>query len=165
MTILLAVDPGINGCGIAQFVNGVLEEACYVTNFATKADSNYQRAGQMAQRIWHEHVRPLSPPTILAVEHPQIYRAGRGGENPANLLPLAAVGGALAALALRAGTQDIRAILPAVWKGQAPDRVVVARVDDKLTEREKDFIEVCSKSYMHNVTDAIGIGLYTLGRW
>ncbi len=54
-------------------------------------------------------------------------------------------------------------VFPAQWKGQVPKKIMNARVLSRLSPQERLRIED-SGSKTHNTIDAVGIGLYRLGR-
>ncbi len=97
----------------------------------------------------------------LVLEVPQVYRQGLQKGDPADLIELAGVDGALAALITAGKTTGY---LPQRWKGQVPKEIHHKRILAKLSETEKAAIEPTPASLLHNVYDAIGIGLFHLGR-
>lgn len=142
----LAVDPGINGLGLAYFDTNLLVSARYVPN---------DKKTLLPERIfaldlpdaWHCRV----------IELPKVYTASLQKGDPNDLIKLALVVGRLT-------TANTVYLLPQDWKGQAPKEAVHERVFLRLSETEKGAIEPCPKSLLHNVFDAIGIGLHYLGR-
>lgn len=163
--MLVAVDPGINGCGVAVFERQLLTRAFYCKNDCPKAQKDhYYRAAAMAAAVWDITVALKPCPQSLIVEYPRVYRAGKGKGNPSDLLLLTAVGGALAVLAYRQGVPHIQTVEPEQWKGQLPKEISHARILATLTSQEKCNIVACAQSYMHNVLDAIGIGLWRVSR-
>jgi hypothetical protein len=153
----LAVDPGLHGCGVALFRRSDLVEATYVAG---------QDEGQRAE-IWLAMVvavrafvggRDLSH---FVVELPQVYIQARQKGDPNDLIHLAAVVGGLC-MAFEKSSQRI--YLPAEWKGQVPKDIVHARARARLSEAELGRITCRKKSLMHNVLDAVALGLKFLGR-
>lgn len=56
-------------------------------------------------------------------------------------------------------------IEPQRWKGQLPKKRCNEIVEGKLSPTEKRFLnDIKPKSAQHNVLDAIGIGLFAVGR-
>jgi len=55
-------------------------------------------------------------------------------------------------------------VFPATWKGQLKKHVCHARIDLALTPGERKIIPKLAKTYLHNMLDAVGIGLWYLGR-
>jgi hypothetical protein len=76
-----------------------------------------------------------------------------------------------AASCLLAGSlkpREIRFVTPHEWKGSLPKEVCHARIQKKLTPAELGILAVASSkirgSLVHNLWDAVGIGLFALGR-
>lgn len=64
--------------------------------------------------------------------------------------------------------QRVITVKPGAWKGQVPKEEMCRRILDILTEEERALFERCMigklKSLHHNAIDAIGIGLWAVGR-
>lgn len=157
---ILAVDPGIRGCGVALFDDKRLYRAEYVKNPANKGD-DLQAVREMAFAISSEfHIAELNE---IVVEQPCIYAHEKFDKNPNNLLPLRAIGGALS---VRYAYSKVTQYLPPEWKNNMPKGAgFEKRVMDRLTSSERDSIQQYPRSIMHNVYDAIGLGLFHLGRF
>jgi hypothetical protein len=99
------------------------------------------------------------------MEYPQIYRRERGskGENPNDLLDVACVAGAILAT-VRA--LQFYLVYPAAWKGQVPKAIHNERVCKHLAPDELRTLEAAKvpSRLKNNAIDAIGIGLWYLGR-
>ena len=151
MTTLLAIDPGLRGCGVALFEDDCLVRCAYVKNTQREA------RGPKAWRAMGEAVLKwldLSQVDLLVLEVPQVYVRGKG--DPADLIELAGVDGAIAALVDGRKTEGY---LPKEWKGSVPKDVYQARFEKTLTASEKVMIQQSSApSLRHNVTDAVAIG-------
>jgi len=155
---MICIDPGLRGCGVAYFnaASKQLVRAEYVKNPITegrgpKAHCSMARA--IADQTFLSH--------DIVLEFPRIYPGVRG-EDMNDLLDLAGVDGAIAAL-LCSATHTIRHLFPSDWKGQVPKAKMNARVLKQLSLLERDNI-VTAGSKDHNTLDAVGIGLYVLGR-
>jgi hypothetical protein len=104
----------------------------------------------------------------LCFEWPRIYQRGdnRTKGDPNDLRPLWAVGGAIAC---RLSEFLPYTVEPAGWKGQLTHEAVEFRVEGRLDDAEaavyKAALKAAGKTYGHNVTDAVGIGLYFVGRF
>ena len=104
------------------------------------------------------------PPTgyakRLVIEVPEIYP--RQPVPPNDLIALAFMAGRYVGR-----HENAHFVLPKRWKGNMPKEVCAARIEAALTSEEKRILAACgaSKGQMHNVIDAIGIGLYALGRF
>jgi hypothetical protein len=57
-------------------------------------------------------------------------------------------------------------VLPSTWKGSVPKRVMNDRVLSRLVEAERSLLPRRPRAgdYDHNMLDAVGIGLWKLGR-
>lgn len=135
--MLIAIDPGVQKCGFAFYQNTKLVKAGYEPDSA----------------IWAADV--------LIIEMPRIYPGSGQQKGDLNdLLDLAAVVGRLES------TYSVNSrlrVFPAQWKGQVPKKIMNARVLSKLSIEERLVIpEIGVK--VHNVIDAVGIGLWYLGR-
>ena len=115
MSRLLAIDPGILGCGIAQFRDGLLVDAFYTKNTIGKEGTTAQRVGGMGKTIG------TCPISGLVTECPQIYSLGKGKGNPNQLIPLAQIGAYVAAL--HPGAVWIQ-YLPREWKGNIKKEIM-----------------------------------------
>ena len=101
---------------------------------------------------------------MLVIEWPQVYRAGKSKGDPADLLPLVGVGMCLAGL-LHPGA--IKSPTPAEWIGQLPKSTTGdpwasargQRIGSRLSDVERGRVVPS-----HDAVDAVGIGLYCLGR-
>lgn len=158
--IVLAVDPSVACTGAALFVDGVLH-ACGIV--PTKSDEPLElRVRRVACAF------PSAPearrPDVLVIEYPQAYRRERGskGEDPNDLIAVGCVAGAILAT-VRA--LQFHLIYPASWKGQVPKDIHNERVRKRLAPDELRTLEAIRPAgKAHNAIDAIGIGLWYLGR-
>ncbi len=103
----------------------------------------------------------------LLVEIPQERVVGGGRRAPAN---------DLIRLAFRAGTvvggvhhMHRYEVLPVTWKGTLPKDVCARRVIERLMFDEGQTLDASLRNLApnvrHNVLDAVGLGLYAVGRW
>lgn len=168
MSTLLAVDPGIRGCGAALFDGSRLVAAAYVKNPITSGNrANEAAAVGHAVALWVHETHYWRVIDFVVVEWPQIYasriRAGRTKEDPNDLLALA---GVVSVVAAEVGNDtDAASYAPAEWKGQVPKEVMCARIVARLDEAERAIVEaVLPASKRHNAIDAVGLGLRHLGR-
>jgi len=117
----------------------------------------------MGEAAYHSTVAELRKPELLVTEfvseYPQVYARGPG--DPADLIELAGVVGAVG-YAIR--SMKSSSYLPRSWKGQVPKDVMCARIEGRLSPEEKAAIRPCPTSLRHNVLDAIGVGLFHIGR-
>lgn len=135
----VSIDPGVNASGIATWRGNQLIAARY-----------YKPSGQ-----WVGY--------SLVIEKPQIYQGRKQKGDPNDLIDLAIEVGVLSTL-FSDGTVTL--VKPREWKGQVPKEVMLKRILSKLTADELQLIKGLglSKSQSHNVVDAVGIGLWALGR-
>lgn len=161
--MILAVDPGIRGCGCALFSGGRLYSVAYVKN-GTRSKNVVRDAESMARDVW----RWAGDVDELVVEWPQIYatriRSGESTGDPNDLLGLAAVDGAVAA---HMWETPVARYLPREWKGQLTKEACHHRIQTRLDEGEMARLTQASEeagSLAHNAWDAVGIGLHHLGR-
>lgn len=178
--ILLAIDPGLRGCGAVLFEDGVLRAAAYVRGEGVpEVLLMLARATALGVERWVvERIDERLPSLFgvreavdrLVLELPQTYggRASRGDAN--DLIALAAVDGAIAALFPLASVQAVR---PHEWKGSVPKPksargkyIVQERVWERLSAEERGrVVWPKAEKLKWDVADAIGIGLWALGRF
>lgn len=163
----LANDPGVNN-GSALFEDGVLRAVAL-----TRSQGGAFGWEQVAQDVYHWALRAGDARAgsqafgcaadTLVLEWPQVYQGGRQKGDPNDLLPLAALNGALRALF---PAPRLHLPKPSDWKGQVPKDIMGARILSKLTAEEKAVWNAAQfpKSLAHNVLDAVGLGLYSLRR-
>lgn len=160
--IRLAIDPGIRGCGVAIFEDSTLEEALYIKN-PSKTGNGIPEIATMAEGIYEWLGGSCCGPDVrrLILEWPQIYRAGRSkaGVDANDLLPLAGLNCMLAKM----WPAVVQVYKPHEWKGQVPKVIMCDRIRSRLSETELTKISG-TKSVLHNVWDAVGLGLHDLGR-
>lgn len=166
--VLVTLDPGIRGCGLAYYLGGELRAATYVRNPIKSGDGTAAVAAMVEQlthrlSLWGA---ASQAPRALAVERPQIYTYGKGKGNPNQLIPLAEIGAGLAC-AMRWGA--LHTYLPREWKGTIDGDTMVARISatgpaSLLSADEHARVDLPCASLAHNAWDAVGIGLHRLGR-
>ena len=156
MKRVVAVDPGLRGCGVSVFDDGVLMRAQYMTN-PEKTGDGMEAILAMALMCYHEAEE-------VVVEFPHVYAGSKSKGDPHDLLVLAAIDGAIGAYASRDGAK-VRRIFPSEWKGQLDKDACWRRVEGRLTEPEKRAISWPCESLRHNVADSVGIGLFAVGRF
>ena len=136
--MIIAVDPGKNTIAWAAFTNQSLIAAGIKTDGLVSWVA--ERAGIFSRVI---------------IERPQIYPQSKG--DPNDLIDVAITVGLCLTL-----SQFSTIYRPREWKGQVPKKIHNARALDKLRPGERHILGELVKN--HNVIDAIGIGLYYLGR-
>jgi hypothetical protein len=155
--LMLSIDPGVRGCGVALFRGTELEQGVYVEghSHAQRAESWLAMVGSIKDFIGARVVDQL------VVELPQVYVTARAKGDPNDLIQLAAVVGGLCVAFEKARS---KVYLPAEWKGQVPKEIVHARALQRLSTDERSRISCRKKALLHNAMDAVSIGLKYLGR-
>jgi hypothetical protein len=164
---LLALDPGIRGCGVAIFRDRRLTDCAYVKN-PIKTGATIDVSVSMGSKVvsWFLERAGRNFDEVI-VEYPRVYQRGGGKSkgDPNDLLPLVAVD---AVVVGSPAWVKIRQVFPSDWKGQASKGAVRTRVVARLDAAEMKVLEAGEKearSLAHNVTDSVGIGLFALGRF
>jgi hypothetical protein len=167
VSLLVSCDPGIRVAGLAVFRDGALAHAELLRNPAKKArgpEAWWAMAGVARSRVealMLARTELSSEVHEFVVEVPQIYRFGKVRVDPDDLIQLAGVGGAVGSvLRPRAAT----GYYPRQWKGSVDKQVMVERILSRLSLAEKKALAPCPPSLAHNQVDAVGLGLYHLGR-
>lgn len=163
--IVVAIDPGVKGSGVAVFHGTFL----WVASYRTSGD-----IFDAAFNPEHLTYPKMQTPVRIVLEKPQVYRTGRLKGDPNDLIDVAVAGGEMLGRALerfrRCGIDPasivVEKIVPAVWKGQLPKEVAQERIERALASHEVTcIVEPHPASLMHNVWDAIGIGLWAVKRF
>lgn len=162
MPHLICLDPGKRHSGIAIFDPAkTLRAATVVKNLRGMKEER----GAVCQAMADEIVQLVSLSVVhrdreLVIEWPQVYQRSRSRADPDDILHLAGVCGAVAAgLACR-----VHSYQAGEWKGQVDADAMTWRIEQQLSEAERARIHVSQSSLRHNAVDAVGIGLYHLGR-
>lgn len=155
--LLLAIDPGLRGCGVGLIDNGRVALGRYIANPGPKT-----LRGPMAWRYMAEELpRKLYIKDVaeVVIEQQQVYRGARGRiGDPSDLLELAGVVGAVT---VAFSHLPVIGVLPRLWKGQVNADVMTHRIEfEQMTEEERATIEEHRSTLRHNVIDAIGLGLW-----
>lgn len=153
---MVAIDPGINGCGMACFEDGLLVWAKYVKSFAHTTAKMEERVYGMANAVVVADPARLRGGWIF--ERPRVYLGKK--VNPDDLIPLAEIGACLMGIV----GMPLKIYRPHDWKFSVDGDVMVERIKDRLSTLEHRRIILPSKSLAHNVYDAAGLGLAHLGR-
>ena len=169
---MVALDPSVRSAGVAIFRAGVLTDATTIKMKPTEDEYPPARCLRMANDIVDWVVDRNARPRVLAVEWPG--KSWRGDAR--DLHGLAGVAGAvagmlsLASIANGSALSCISAEAPE-WTGGLPKSTTskgystsarALRICSKLTNREMLVWETLTS---HDVIDAIGLGLWVLGRF
>jgi hypothetical protein len=145
--MLLAIDPGADA-GWARFDDAARPprlEACGLNE------------GAMVAGI-----------TRAVVERPMIYPGGRQKARPADIIKLATRAGEWGGAVRAWFNVEPEYVEPHGWKGSVDKDVHHARVWAKLTGAEQAVVSAAAKGVakgkLHNIIDAVGIGLFAVGR-
>ena len=143
---MLSVDPGTKERGWANWKDGKLI-GC----------------GIARGKDWISTVKAMPDIKVdeLVIEDQQIYRHSRIDAH--SLLAVARVVGAFVILY---DSPKVRLVKPQEWKGQVPKAICNKRTISKLNETEIDVLTTKQyrRTILHNLFDAVGIGLWTLRR-
>ncbi len=146
---LLAIDPGAHLIGAAVFsVNeGHTLEQVEVVRFKHVSEIE----------LWF--IEKRWGVDKIVVEVPQVYPT-RGKADPNDLIPVALTAGACLSI-----SSSSIAVRPHEWKGSIDKKVHQARLLKGLSERDRAMIDaVKPASLRHNAIDALGLGLWLIGR-
>lgn len=172
---LVAIDQSLTCPGVAVFRQGQLIASTSLPQHAQTTLPIAQRTLNVAAAVCAWLSERTAKPRTLAVEWPQVYTAVKSKGDPNDLLAVAAVGTAIAGMLSYATYLDgggwclqVLSPKPSEWAGQLPKstntkrasqspraRRVLSRLGD--SERQVATLK-------HDALDAIGIGLYVLGR-
>lgn len=153
--MIVAVDPGKRHIGIACFLGTELVGAQHIKSKLEWPECVNDLAFQ-AFEFYKEFAKVRLETLVL--EYPQIGRQWAKGD-PNDLLDLAYTQGAITHVLLPRALEVIR---PQTWKGTVDADIVLERIKNKLTDREKQ--PTVLRSNNHNALDAVGIGLWRCGR-
>ena len=113
------------------------------------------------QSVGYSPVDRVDGEDALVIERPQVYQGRAQKGDPNDLISLAIEVGRISTL-----FGEVEFVLPRKWKGTIKKEMMTARIIKTLTTNELLLVKELklAKSYEHNVLDAIGIGLWKLGR-
>lgn len=169
---LIAIDPGVHSMAIAVFGDGgVLLDAwneesksAFLTNVNLSIAEQVECWGSPSVRLINRlqsHVR-LERNRIIG-ERQVVYPGAKGLKtNPNDLLDLAMCAGAFYGALCVDMAATLTVVEPAEWKAQVPKDITRKRIEGLLSHSEP--LSIKKGGEMHNVYDAIGIGLFALGR-
>lgn len=151
MSELLTFDPGVNHIGWAHFDSKGFLQACGLL----RDDLMRGVAGLRSALL---RVRKV------VIELPEIYNPRFMKGDPNDLINVTRVVGAIEHCFY--GVAEVRVVQPKIWKGQAHKDVTAHRVRHTLDQVENIVLGTtdCPRHLKHNVYDAIGLGLWSLGR-
>ena len=153
---LLSIDPGKAFLAFGVFEDERLQDAGAITGSKLP-----MLAANVRARFNRREFRK-NDFDVLAIEFPLIYPHEKLKGDPNDLLYVAlAAGFVIQEMHL---TPEIALVLPRTWKGQTPKEIQNARDLEKLDARERRIIEELDvpRGKLHNVMDAVGIGLWKI---
>lgn len=164
---LVAFDPGFLHPAIAVFRDGVLVYASRVKvpGALSKIADDGERARQIAALVVWTVLEKTggARPDLLVVEKPKVYAHGKSKGDPANLIQLALVAGAVAGmLCVR-----VYSPIPFEWIGNIPKTTkgdAWSSPRGMLFRRRLTDVELLAIVVSHDALDSVGIGLHALGR-
>jgi hypothetical protein len=157
---LIAIDPGINKTGIAVFTDGVLKQSRLLTSLSASWDRLEDLRDQLLRSLQNKD-------HAVVVELPQIYRAVKSKGDPNDLIKTATVGAyLLGVLCESVPVTQTTFVHPGDWckipkstkKGAVSARTDKILASLSVSERDRVLVQ-------HDVIDAVGIGLWKLGRF
>ncbi len=169
---VLALDPSVRSPGVAVFERGRLTYADRVKVPLSGWSSDGERWQMVADAIV-SMCRGLPQANIIVYEKPQIYTAVKSKGDPNDLIPLAAIGAIFACRMLQVdppcigGPARILTPTPAEWIGQCPKATKGSAFESPRAKRilsRLDAEEMALVPDQHDAIDAIGLGLFCLGR-
>ena len=155
---VFALDPGKLTCGVALFVNERFRVGAFL-----KADNTFLLGKEVGTWAKAQSNRFALPEVIdtLVCEGQQVY-PGMRAANPNDLLPLAYLCGAVQG---RIQAHQCLMPLPKTWKGTLRKEAFTRRILSRLGKDELEILKdvKCPPSLLHNVVDAVGLALWTMG--
>lgn len=161
MSYLLSVDPGTERMGLALFDAETKKLVLARLLRATEktAFERVYRMGQMLDLTASELGAHKS--YTLVMEYPQVHRHGPAAKaDPDDILVLMAAFGAVLAKLPKASAMKFPR--PGQWKGQVPKKIMCKRILEALSDVERALLKPLKED--HNAVDAVGLGLWALGR-
>ncbi len=153
----LSIDPGVRSMAIAQW-----DSESNLVKAWNEPTPKPDMSVSECIRHWSGYRTVLTTDEFVG-EKPVVYPGARGLKtNPNDLLDLAMCAGAFYGALCVDLRASLRLVEPAEWKAQVPKEITRERIKAILTPQEISRIRKGGE--MHNVWDAIGIGLFASGR-
>lgn len=161
--MILAVDCGLRVCGAALLYSATARlHAAAVVERPGQSAPGVAAWDAMARavRVWVATFLPLHGGLrAVVLETQRVYPAARQRGDPNDLLELMGVAGAM-----NFPPAPRYSYAPREWKGQMPgDDFIRERIRPLLSDEEEAAISGAS-SVRHNAYDAVGLGMFHLGR-
>ena len=158
MTTTLSIDAGLHGLGCGLFDGSELIAAWYAS------PGGYGRGPARWRAVIRAGLAPLRIiPDVVVIETMQIYNRASSRGDPADILEVQVVCGAISGWGPFAGAELV-GYAPREWKGAVPQAVYAARVDAYLARRGwSSRLAPHPAARHHDVCHGIGVGLHHLG--
>lgn len=169
---LIAVDNSLCKPGVAVFCEGLLVATGTMRQPKNTELNIAERVNRTARDVITFAIDKAPEPFFLAYEWPQVYTASKSKGDPNDLLGVVGVGGAVAGMLAmicfgRNSVLDVVAYKPAEWIGQIPKATGAKCMDSPRARRILSKLDWIEKEFVisdNDAIDAVGIGLYRLGR-
>lgn len=158
---LMAVDPGFSassGTGWAFFDRGALAACGVITPKSTRLAEKIEEIRNILDDVGRMAVR------VFVIEIPRVYPGPRQKGDQNDIIDLAVVAGALIA----PNASEKLLVHPRTWAGTVPKKIRHERLLRK--ESEGGVLSAAERARFpggakaHNAFDAVGIGLWAIGR-
>jgi hypothetical protein len=169
--LLVTLDPGRDGSGVAVFVEGRFVEAAYVPHDVGNLEgaAAWWRAACAISTWANGHLRLEAPPrgSVFLTETMRTYTGASGAANPADLLHLEGVAAACVGVFGALGF-DVESALARTWNGNVPRKIRMARTRAWLEASEPGSsarVRVppgVAPGLIHNAVSACGIARWRL---
>lgn len=160
----IAIDPGIRNMGIACFHGRLLCSAALIRGEQNTKVKGVALIAPMLSALQSWKCARLATDRIV-VEIPRVYPAAQQKGDQNDLISLAVMAGAIVSMLAVPGTEILQ-YFPHEWKGTGDADVCTRRILQELERaNETQYLGDCPQSLAHNMIDAVGIGLKSLGRF
>ncbi len=155
--MIVSIDPGTKCSGFAVFAESDTEEKPVLIRCGVFRGDDWIDTANHVPEFSCENPDDLK----LIIEDPRIYPVTN--VRPNDLMKLSAAVGAIVA---KVSAKFTKLVTPSQWKKSVPKTIHQKRIWRTLNESEKEILDscLCPKSLHHNVVDAVGIGLWHVGR-
>lgn len=163
---VLMIDPSLSATGMAIFDPATVGHRLSLAQLVRGPARIDALADRCAAVVYG--IVAFTPGVVshVIIERPRVHVATHGSKaDPDDLIKLAVLCGAIAQAFVTRGA-TVRFIKPDSWKKQMTKEVTTARAVARLGDDEMARVQLPSaQSLQHNVWDAVGIGLWAVGRW
>jgi hypothetical protein len=151
---LLSIDPGKHHYAWAWWLSGKLQDC-------GRTGNDWERCQGLVQELYGVIF------DTCVIELPQVYQQRKWKGDPNDLIQVALTVGALGAWIQMHSPAEVKLVRPHTWKGSVPKDIMGNRILSKLETREEKIVKLAGAGLgnkKHDVVDAVGIGLWSLGR-